>query len=422
VKARTPTSLLAIVVFAALLVPASASAAAPVLEFVPSGGSLPMGFTSEGGPVVAELAGFDSVVHCAGSAGQGEITGPRSTVSKYEFTGCVALGPKSEPECKSEGASPGEIRTASIAAELVFLDQAKHEVGILLNPGGGTYMSFECGGESTEARGPFLSSISPVNSEASSFTATLTESAAVQTPDEYEDAAGAKLKATPEGKRDSGEWVTTGVATEITVHPSRPLQIRAITGQEAEAKQREEELRQREQRQREEEALAAAAKRHQEDEAAIAKNHEQEAAKKRQEEEAAAASRRQEEQALAALRVAIGRVVTVGGKAAKIGALLKHGGLTLAFSSSEQGTLVIQWWAVSPSAHLATNGKLKQVLVARGTAAFSGKSVGRVKIGLTSEGRRLLGHATKLKLTTRVRFTPTAHPAISATGVLTLRR
>ncbi len=396
----------ATIVLAALLIPAGASAASPVLEFVPHGGSLPVSFTTEGGPVIAELAGFSKVVHCTASAGDGQVTGPRTAVAKYEFTGCVAQ--PGSTECKSENALKEEIRTGSIAAELVYLDQAKREVGILLNPGGGIYMTFKCGGESTEARGPFLSSVTPVNEAASSFTATLTESNALQTPDEYENAIGEKLKATPEGNREGAGWVTTGVASAITVHPNAPIEIRAITAAEVEAKQREAEA-----RQRDEEAKAAAA--------AAKKQQEEAAAKKRHEEEVEAANKKRgEEEALAALKSALRGALTA--KAPKLGALLKHGGFTLAFSSSEPGTLVIQWWQVPPSAHLAKKGKPKPVLVAQGEARFAGPGVGKVKIGLTRPGRRLLAHANKLKLASQAQFTPTGQPAIAANGVLTLRR
>jgi hypothetical protein len=400
----------ATIVLAALLIPAGASAASPVLEFVPHGGSLPVSFSTEGGPVIAELFGFSKVVHCTGSAGEGEITGPRTAVAKYEFTGCVAqTGSMVEAECKSEGApNPEEIRTGSIAAELVYLDQAKREAGILLNPGGDIYMGFKCGGESTEARGPFLSSVTPVNEAASSFTATLTESNALQTPDEYENAAGERLKATPEGNREGAGWVTTGVASAITVHPSTPIEIRATTAAEVEAKQREAEA-----RQRDEEAKAAAA--------AAKKQQEEAAARKRHEEEVAAANKkRAEEQALAALKSALSNALTA--KAPKLGALLKHGGFTLAFSASVPGRVVIQWWQVPPGAHLAKKGKLKLVLVAQGEARFAGAGVSKVKIGLTRPGRRLLVHANKLKLASQARFTPTGQPAISANGMLRLSR
>jgi hypothetical protein len=382
-----------------MLMPAKASAASPVLELVAPGRSLPVSFTTESGPVVAELAGFEMVVHCAASQGAGEITGPRSAVSHYEFTGCVARGPESEAKCKSKGANPEEITTGPIAAELVYLDQAKREAGVLMNPGGGIYMSFECGSELTEARGSFLAPVTPVNTEASAFTATLTGSAGLQTPDEYENLAGEKLKATPEGKRESSEWVTTGVAATFMVHPSVPIEIKALTSGEVEAKQREEEeAKQREQRQREEAA-----------------------AKRRQEEEVAASQKRAEE-ATTALQSAIGNALTAGRKVGRIGTLLKHGGFTLPFSSSEPGTLVVQWWQVPRGAHLAKKHKPKSVLVARGRAAFSTAGVAEVKIDLTRDGRRLLAHAIKLKLIAEVQFTPTGHPAISATGTLTLRR
>ncbi len=261
--------------------------------------------------------------------------------------------------------------------------------------------------------GPVPLSVTPINEAASSFTATLTESNAIQTPDEYENAAGEKLKATPEGNREGAGWVTTGVASAITVHPSAPIEIRAITAAEVEAKRREAEA-----RQHDEEAKAAAAAAA----AAAAKQQQEEAAaKKRHEEEVAAANKKRgDEEALAVLKSALRGALAA--KAPKLGALLKHGGFSLAFSSSEPGTLVIQWWQVPTGAHLAKKGKLKLVLVAQGEARFAGAGVGKVKIGLTRPGRRLLAHANKLKLTSQARFTPTGQPVISANGALTLSR
>jgi hypothetical protein len=404
-----------------LLMPGSASAASPVLEFVTPGKSLPVSFTSEGGPVLAELAGFETVVHCTGSSGQGQITGLRSTVSEYVFMGCVAMkGATFESTCNSAGAGPEEITTGPIAAELVYLNQAKGEVGILLNPGGGVYMSFECGGILTKASGPFLSTITPVNTEASSFTATLAESGAMQTPNEYENLAGEKLKATPEGEKGSSGPVTTGVATTITVHPSVPVEIRAISAAEVEAKQREAEAKQHDE---EAKAAAAAAAKRQQEEAAAKKRHDEEveAANKRREGEKADEKKRENE-ATAALKRAIDGTLTAGGKAPKIAALLKQGGLTLAFSSSEPGTLLLQLWRMPKGAHLAKHGKLEPVLVAQGRAVFSAAGVGKVKAALTRRGRGLLANASKLKLTMHVRFTPVGHPAIDASRVVTLRR
>lgn len=262
-------ALIAAVAFAAAT--AQAKAASPVLEFA-SPSAFPIDFTASGGEVTAALAGYDTVVHCTGSEGEGEIRGPRSTISQYVFTGCETQGgTEGGHECKSEGASPGEIEAEEIEADLVYIDQAKHEVGMLLNPGGGLYMSFECGPEEVEALGPFLSPVGPINREATSFTATLSRLGATQTPTEYENALGEKRHAIPMGKRAANPSpLTTGVELGFTIHTSASLQIKAVTAAEIEAKQRGDEA-----------AAAAAAKKRKDEETAAAA-----AAKKRGEEEA----------------------------------------------------------------------------------------------------------------------------------------
>jgi hypothetical protein len=227
-----------IAALALLLVPAGASAASPVLEFVVPGYGLPIGFTTESGAVNAEMAGLESLVHCAASHGEGEITGPRSTVSEYRFTGCVTERGSHE-KCKSVGANEEEIKTGAIDAELVYIDQARREVGMLLNPGGGTYIAFECGGVAAEGRGPFLAPVDPIDQEATSFTATLDQLDSVQTPDEYESESGERLKAIPTGKKGLANFVPTGVEAAFTVHPSVPVEIDAITTQEIESKRQE---------------------------------------------------------------------------------------------------------------------------------------------------------------------------------------
>lgn len=287
-----------IAVLGQAVVPDDAKAVSPVLEFVSPASDFPIDFTVDGGEVTAALAGYDTVVHCTGSDGDGEIIGPRSTLSKYVFTGCETQGgSEGGAKCKSEGASAEEIRTGTIEAELVYIDQAKHEVGMLLNPSGSIYMSFVCGGESVKARGPFLSPVGPINKETTSFTATLSRSGATQTPSEYENAIGEKRKAIPMGERGANPLATTGVELSFAIDTSASLEIKAITAAEIEAKQREEEAAAAKKRQEEEAAAAAAAKKRQDEEAAAAA-----AAKKRQDEEAAAAAaarKRQEEEAKA---------------------------------------------------------------------------------------------------------------------------
>ncbi len=272
-----------IAVLALALVPACASAASPVLEFVSPGNSFPIPFEAEGGEVTASLAGFTPVVHCSGSEGEGEITGPRSTLSNYLFSGCVAQGgAENGHECNSEGADPEEIATGTIAAELVYLNQAKHEVAMLLNPSGGVYMDFECGGESVKATGSFLSPVDPVNTLATSFTAILRRSGASQLPSEYESASGEKRQAIPMGQKGMESPQKTGVELSFTVLPEVPLEIKSVNTAEIELKRHEEAVKKR--------AEEAAAKKRQEDEAAAKKRGEDEAAAA-----ALAAKERQEE-------------------------------------------------------------------------------------------------------------------------------
>ncbi|HEX5309548.1 MAG TPA: hypothetical protein VFW38_10775 [Solirubrobacteraceae bacterium] len=219
---------------------ASATASSPVLEFATPGNAFPVAFTTESGEVKAELAGFESVVTCTTSQGEGEITGPHSTMSEYTFTGCAAKGSSLNASCKSEGAATGEILSEQVEAEPVFIDQARDEVGMLLDPHGGVYMEFECGGESVVAEGPFLAPGSPIDKETMSFTLALSESHGVQTPNEYESADGQKHLALPTGIRGTHQPASTGVEATFTVHTSAPVEVKAVTSAEIEAKQREE--------------------------------------------------------------------------------------------------------------------------------------------------------------------------------------
>jgi hypothetical protein len=264
----------------------SAGAAEPVLEFTSGSSALPFQFNAQGGEVTAVLSNFDTVVHCERSLGLGEIVGPRTAFSTYSFTGCETQGGgEGGYECHSPTALPKEIQTPPIEAELVFIDQASKEVGMLLDPHGGVYMEFECGGENVKALGPFLSPVGPVNQEGTSFTASLFRSGATQLPGAYESLTGEALLAVPTGQRELSSG-TTGVELSFAIHTYQPLMIKAITAAEVEAKQRGEEV---EARKRHDDEVAAAARKH----------AEEEAAQKRQEEEAAKARERRRAKATA---------------------------------------------------------------------------------------------------------------------------
>ncbi|HET9676548.1 MAG TPA: hypothetical protein VFP21_03475, partial [Solirubrobacterales bacterium] len=108
-----------------------------------------------------------------------------------------------------------------------------------------------------------------------------------QLPSEYEDLSGVKHQAIPMAEVNAEPPDTSGVELTFAIQPSVPLEIKAVSAAEIEAKQRAEETAKKRQ---EEEAAAkkrqedeAAAKKHQEEEAAAiaAKRHREEVARKR---------------------------------------------------------------------------------------------------------------------------------------------
>jgi hypothetical protein len=109
------------------------------------------------------------------------------------------------------------------------------------------------------------------------------------------------------------------------------------------------------------------------------------------------------------------------GKALKIGALLKSGGLALPVSALEAGTLVVQWYELPAGAKLA-KVKAKPVLVASGRLTFSGAGSGQIKLKLSASGKRLLKHAKRVKLTAEGVFVASGHAAVSTISAFTVRR
>jgi hypothetical protein len=123
---------------------------------------------------------------------------------------------------------------------------------------------------------------------------------------------------------------------------------------------------------------------------------------------------------LARLRASLLAQLVPSGKASSITGLLKHGGLTMSFEALEPGSLVIDWYQVPAGAKLA-KAKRKPVLVASGRATFSAAGTETVKLKLTTAGKNLLKHASRLKLTAKATFTPSGKTAISTTKTFSLK-
>ncbi len=104
----------------------------------------------------------------------------------------------------------------------------------------------------------------------------------------------------------------------------------------------------------------------------------------------------------------LGRQLVPSGRATKIGALLRSGGLTMSFTALGAGRLSVQWYAVSSGAKSAKKVKSKPMLVASGQASFAGAGTSEVKVRLTAQGRKLLKRAKKVALTAIGVFATTA--------------
>jgi hypothetical protein len=109
------------------------------------------------------------------------------------------------------------------------------------------------------------------------------------------------------------------------------------------------------------------------------------------------------------------------GKGATIKSLLSKGGLTMSFTALEPGTLVVDWYELPHGAKLAT-AKAKAILVAAGTLSFGAAGTASLRLKVTAAGKKLLRHASHIKLTGRVTFTPTGKTQISTTQTFTLKR
>jgi hypothetical protein len=122
----------------------------------------------------------------------------------------------------------------------------------------------------------------------------------------------------------------------------------------------------------------------------------------------------------AQIRAALAQVLTPKGKAAKIGALLKKGGYEVSFRAPGAGRLVIDWYLVPPGAHPKKG--VRPTLVATASIVFHGAGQAKLKIALTSAGRRLLRRSNVVKLLAKDTYTPAGEGSVTVTRTFTVRR
>jgi hypothetical protein len=116
----------------------------------------------------------------------------------------------------------------------------------------------------------------------------------------------------------------------------------------------------------------------------------------------------------AQVKAALAAVLVPSGKAAKIKAILQAGGYPYRFSAPSSGALVLDWYGKG------AGGKKTLVAVTSRAVPSTGKASEKLK--LTSQGRKLLKKARKVKITSNAVFTPTGTTGTTATQGFTLRR
>jgi hypothetical protein len=106
--------------------------------------------------------------------------------------------------------------------------------------------------------------------------------------------------------------------------------------------------------------------------------------------------------------------LTPSGKSAKLTTLLETGGYTIPFKALAAGTAIIDWYELPAGATLARKTKAKPILVASGQATFLAAGTTRMKVKLTTAGKRLLKSTKRPKLTAKGTFTSNGETSVVA--------
>lgn len=174
-------------------------------------------FTASSGTATLETHGGVKV-ECKHEAATGEFTSPKTGGNiNVTFTECKeGLGHK----CTSAGAAEGEIKTATLAGELVWEKISKKTAIRLFPQSGAFFASFVCGPATAEVRensttGGILVPI-PAKKAQTSVEEKFVAKKGVQKPDAYYNAAGEKIACFLEAKIGASVWEQSG-QTEVNI-------------------------------------------------------------------------------------------------------------------------------------------------------------------------------------------------------------
>jgi hypothetical protein len=167
---------------------AAASAALPEIQF--EGKEVPAGtpIKSKSGKSTLETKSGEKV-SCTADTNAGEVTGAKTSKTTVTFTGCTAFGIL---KCNTTGAKSGEIILKS-NVKLVYINKSAKEVGLAFELE--KEVTIECtSSQKLHVRGGNIGKLTPVNSPTSKPTLTFAQTKGVQSPTEYENESGGKVK------------------------------------------------------------------------------------------------------------------------------------------------------------------------------------------------------------------------------------
>jgi len=199
-------------------------------------GTVPQGFTGTGGTGTLSVTASSLIIHCTSSTSSGELSSSTTIQNAIvTFHGCT--NSLSGGECHSEGQPSGTIKTNALHGTLVYLEAGSSTTGVLLKPASGeTFATIDCpsifGNTHMSVTGQVVAHLTPVNTEATTFTLTFSQaSAGHPIPAAYLNPSGCASVSTTEAlKTDSSGLVNfskspSAIVGTHTIHFSKAVKI-----------------------------------------------------------------------------------------------------------------------------------------------------------------------------------------------------
>lgn len=118
----------------------------------------------------------------------------------------------------------------------------------------------------------------------------------------------------------------------------------------------------------------------------------------------------------------LARQLAPSGRAASIGALRRHGGLSMRFEMPAAGVVTMKWYVVAQAPRRNAKRKRGPLLLATGHATLAAGRTTTVTIRLTAGGRRLLRRSHALHLQARATFAVSGGATVTAAKTFSLTR